>query len=223
MPEPRFPAVLFDVDGTLVDSNYLHIDAWSRAFADVGSPVPAWRIHRAIGMDSGELLDTLLAADAERLGDEAKQRHAEHYARDERRLRPFDGARQLLRSLADRGVQVVLATSAPKQEFEMLRRALQIDDAVAHYTTAEDVDTAKPAPDVVQVALDKAGVGAEAAVMIGDAVWDAQAAGRAGVVTMGVLTGGTSEAELREAGAVAVYDDVAQLLRELDRSPLFGD
>ncbi|MDQ1513460.1 MAG: hypothetical protein QOC59_1302 [Microbacteriaceae bacterium] len=217
----RPQAVLFDIDGTLVDSNYLHVDAWSRAFAEVGHPVPDWRIHRCIGMDSAKLLEELLGDQLDRYADDAKERHTTHYERDAERLRSFDQAQELLRAIAGRGLKVVLATSAPPSEFEMLQQVLQVDDAIAEYTTAGDVSTAKPAPDVVQVALEKAGVGPDAAVMIGDTVWDVEAAGRAGVRAIGVQSGGVSAAELRDAGAIAVYDDVAALLRELDESPLF--
>jgi HAD superfamily hydrolase (TIGR01509 family) len=221
MPEPRYAAVLFDIDGTLVDSNYLHVDAWARALEDVGHPVPVWRIHRAIGMDSAKLMEILLEDDLDRLGDEAKERHSTHYRRDAERLRSFDQAQDLLRALAGRGMKVVLATSAPEEEFELLRKVLEVDDAIAEFTTSEDVSTAKPAPDVVQMALKKAGVDPEQALMIGDAAWDMQAAAKAGVAAVGVRTGGIGPGELRDAGAIAVYDDVAQLLAELDESPLY--
>ncbi len=221
MPDARFTAVLFDIDGTLVDSNYLHVDAWSRAFEDVGRPVPVWRIHRAIGMDSGKLLETLLGDELERYGDDAKERHRIHYRRDAERLRSFEQAQELLRTLADRGLTVVLATSAPEEEFELLQKVLQVDDAVARITTAEDVSTAKPAPDVVQVALKKADVPPAQALMVGDTVWDVEAAGEAGVATVAVRSGGIGAGELTDAGALAVYDDVAHLLSELDSSPLY--
>ena len=215
-------AVLFDIDGTLADTNYLHVDAWLRAFADAGHPVDAWRLHRAIGMDSAKLLGTLLGDDLDRLGDTVKERHRIHYAAQRDRMRRFAGASELLRELADRGLQIVLATSAPQEEFDMLMELLQPGDLVAEVTTAEDVETAKPAPDVVQVALEKAGVSAEEAVMIGDAAWDAEACVRAGVRCIGVLSGGYGASELRDAGAIAVYDDVAGLLADLDNSPLFS-
>lgn len=221
MPDPTASAVLFDIDGTLVDSNFLHIDAWSRSFADVGHPVDQWRIQQAIGRDSGELLETLLGDAAHRLGDAAKERHRQHYARDEERLRPFANADALLRELSGRGFSVVLATSAPPEEFAMLRKVLPVDEAVAQYTTSADVSTAKPAPDVVQVALQKAGVDAGEAVMVGDAVWDIRSAGAAGVRAIGVRSGGIAAAQLREAGAIEVYDDVAQLLEHLDAGPLY--
>jgi HAD superfamily hydrolase (TIGR01509 family) len=221
MPDATCTAVLFDIDGTLVDSNYLHVDAWDRALKDIEHPADVWRIHRAIGMDSGKLIEALLGDAAEELGDAAKERHTHHYERDAERLRAFAHAQDLLRELKDRGLKVVLATSAPANEFEHLQKTLQIDDAVAEYTTSEDVTTAKPEPDVVQVALQKADVGADEAVMVGDSVWDMEAAGRAGVRAIGVRSGGVSDAELERAGAIAVYDDVAQLLRGLDESPLF--
>jgi HAD superfamily hydrolase (TIGR01509 family) len=171
-------------------------------------------------MDSAKLLEALLGDELDRLGDDAKERHTTHYERDAERLRPFEAAQDLLRAIAGRGLKVVLATSAPPHEFELLQKVLAVDDAVAEFTTAGDVSTAKPAPDVVQVALEKAGVDADAAVMVGDTVWDVEAAGRAGVRAIGVLSGGIGEGELREAGAIAVYEDVVALLRELDGSPL---
>ena len=221
MPTATCTAVLFDIDGTLVDTNFLHVDAWLRACADVGHPVDAWRVHRAIGMDSSKLLDTLLDDDAERLGDAVEERHAVHYAAQRDRMRRFAGSRELLRELADRGLQVVLATSAPQEEFDMIIEVLDPGDTVSAVTTSEDVEAAKPAPDVIEVALKKAGVRAEEAVMVGDAAWDAESSRDAGVRCIGVLSGGYGAAELRDAGAVEVYDDVAALLAALDESPLY--
>jgi HAD superfamily hydrolase (TIGR01509 family) len=216
-PEPG--AVLFDIDGTLVDSNFLHVHAWVQAFTEAGHPVDAWRVHRRIGMGSGRLIGELLGDDADRLGDRAKDGHTERYAALADLLRPFEGARQLVRTLAERGVAVVLSTSAAPEEIEKLRAVLQVDDVV-EITGADDVEEAKPEPDLVQAALDRAGVPADRAVFVGDSVWDVEAAGRAGVPCVGVLSGGTSEAELRDAGAVAVYADTAALLADLDGSPL---
>jgi HAD superfamily hydrolase (TIGR01509 family) len=212
-------AVLLDIDGTLVDSNFLHVHAWTLAFAEAGHPVDAWRIHRRIGMGSGRLLDELLGDDADRLADDVKERHAVRYAELADQLRPFAGARDLLRTLADRGLRVVLSTSAAPEEVEKLRAVLDVDDVV-QVTGAEDVEEAKPEPDLVQAALELAGVPAERAVFVGDSVWDVEAAGRAGVVCVGVLSGGTSEAELRDAGAATVVEDAAALLRGLDATPL---
>ena len=215
-------AVLFDIDGTLVDSNYLHIDAWERAFAAVGHPVDSWRIHRSIGMDSGKLLESLLGEDADALGDAAKDRHSEFYLQNTGRLRPFAGARELLAEVGHRGHRVVLATSAPENELEILLDVLDAGPSIEAVTSAEDADTAKPDPTIIQIAIEKAGVPAGSAVMVGDSVWDIVAAERAGVASIGLLSGGFGRQELLDAGAEAVYDDVAELLRELDGSLLAG-
>lgn len=213
-------AVLFDIDGSLVDSNFLHVHAWAESFAAAGHPVDAWRIHRAIGMGSAQLLGELLGDDADRLEEQVKKGHSERYAAMASLLRPFDGARELVQAVSDRGAVVVLATSAPPDELEKLRAVLEIDDVVDAITAAEDVEAAKPEPEIVHVALEKAGCVPASSVFVGDAVWDVVAARRAGVPCVGLLSGGTSAAELTEAGAVAVYDDAAALLRDLDASPL---
>ena len=213
-------AVLFDIDGTLVDSNYVHVNAWMHALRAVGHPVDAWRIHRGQGMGSSELLATLLGEAAEQVGSQAKQHHSEHYQQASDQLRAFDGARDLVVAVAQRGATVVLATSAAPDELELLRSILDIDDAVAGITAAEDVQAAKPEPNLIHVALQRAGVTADRAVYVGDTVWDVQACGKAGVACVGVLSGGISATELTDAGAVAVYDDCRALLHELDTSPL---
>ncbi|MEV0071069.1 HAD family hydrolase [Amycolatopsis sp. NPDC050768] len=219
MPEPT--AVLFDVDGTLVDSNYLHVHAWLRAFHAVDRPVDGWRVHRAIGMGSDKLLVRLLGhADAQQLGSRVKDLHSELYLRDSALLRPFPGARELIRTLAGRGARVVLATSAGPDELEILRKVLDVDDEVAAVIAGKDVEATKPDAEPVVVALDAAGAGSARSIFVGDAVWDVESARRAEVRTVGVLSGGTSAAELREAGAVAVYRDVAEILAQLDDSPL---
>jgi HAD superfamily hydrolase (TIGR01509 family) len=204
-------AVLFDVDGTLIDSNYLHVDSWTRAFEEVGAPVPAWRVHRAIGLDSSRLLDELLGDRADELGDAAKDAHSRLYRELWPRLRRFDGARELLESLHGDGIRVVLATSAPEDELEQLRAVLDCDDVIHAATNADDVETAKPEPDILSVALERAGVDASEALMVGDARWDGIAAVRAGIRFVGVRSGGISAAELSEAGAVEVLDDVSAL------------
>jgi HAD superfamily hydrolase (TIGR01509 family) len=215
-PAPK--AVLFDIDGTLVDSNYLHVDAWSRAFEEVGHPVDAWRIHRSIGLDSAKLLDRLLGDDVDELGDRAKQLHTDLYAEMFDRLRPLPGAVELLHALKDAGIRVVLATSAPEDELEVLTGVLDSDDALHATTSSDDVETAKPEPDIVNVALERAGVDASEALFVGDAVWDMKAAGRAGVRSIGVRTGGFGADELTEAGAASVYDDAAAILKDFGGS-----
>ena len=206
-------AVLFDVDGTLVDSNYLHVDAWQRALAAVGRPVDAWRIHRGIGMDSGGLLADLLGDDADALGERAAEAHSRLYGELADRLRALPGARELIGSLRSRGVAVVLATSAPDEELAVLLRVLGLVEGEVATTNADDVDAAKPHPGIVQVALDRVGTRPEEAVLVGDSVWDMVAAHRAGVAAIGVRSGGVGADELADAGAGEVVDDVHALLR----------
>jgi HAD superfamily hydrolase (TIGR01509 family) len=214
-------AVLFDVDGTLVDSNYLHSVSWWEAFTQAGHDVPTWRIHRAIGMDSHLLLDALLPPDRDRDGDGALQAaHDALYATYWSRLRALPQAADLLRACKKRGLRVVLASSAGEQEFPALRAAIDADDAIDEATSSAHVEQGKPAPDLVQVALERAGVPAGEAVFVGDTVWDVQAARKAGVPCIGLLSGGISARELLEAGAVEVYDDPADLLALLDDSAL---
>ncbi|WP_440708058.1 HAD family hydrolase [Herbiconiux sp. YIM B11900] len=212
---PALRAVLFDIDGTLIDSNYLHVEAWMRAFDDVGAEVDAWTIHRSIGLDSAKLLEAALGDRLDELGERATDRHTVHYEPLQARLRPFAGARELIAELDGLGLRVVLATSAPPEEFEVLSRRLDVDEHLFEATNADDVETAKPEPDIIVSALEKAGVTADEAVMIGDARWDVIAADRAGVRTIGVLTGGIGEEELREAGAAEVYADVSAILKAL--------
>ena len=178
-------AVLFDVDGTLVDSTYVHVAAWLYALQLVDRYVEARRIHRAIGMDGGKLLKELLGSEVESLGEQAKQEHDRRYKMMQHLLKPFDGARDLLRALQTRGIKVVLATSAPPDELTVLRRLLDVEDAVDAVTNADDVETAKPSPDIVSVALERVGVPASEAIFVGDAVWDVRAADALGVVCIG--------------------------------------
>ncbi|WP_378148117.1 HAD family hydrolase [Cnuibacter sp. UC19_7] len=208
-------AVLFDIDGTLIDSNYLHVESFMQAFEEVGVEMSAWRVHRAIGLDSSRLLEELLGERAQEIGDQVKEGHSRLYRELWPRLRRFDGARELLETLHERGIRVVLATSAPEDELEELLRVLDCDDVIHATTNGDDVETAKPEPDILGVALERAGVTADEALMVGDARWDAVAAGRAGIRMVGVRSGGISEGELRDAGALEVHDDVAALLRAL--------
>jgi HAD superfamily hydrolase (TIGR01549 family) len=216
----RSGAVLFDIDGTLVDTNYLHVTAWLDAFREVGHPVNGADIHRAIGMGSPQLLERLLGGElAGEVGDRVKAEHAERYRRNFETLRAFEGARQLVQRVAGRA-RAVLASSASPDELEALRATLDVDDVVDAVIGGGDVNAAKPEPDVVQVALERIGVGPDAAVFVGDTVWDIEACEKAGVPCIAVLTGGIGDAELRDAGAIAVYRSVADLLINLEDSPL---
>ncbi|MER7953746.1 HAD family hydrolase [Streptomyces sp. NPDC096030] len=217
----RRSAALFDLDGTLVDTTYLHTLAWWQAMRQHGHDVPMARIHRAIGMGADRILDALLGSGRSRSDDESiAGAHGTLYAVWYDVLRPFEGAADLLRATAARGWTVVLASSASEDEVAAIRRALDADEVIAAATAGSDVDTTKPAPDLVEQALEEVGAEAEDAVFVGDTVWDVEAAGRAGVPCVAVLTGGASREELEKAGAVAVYEDAAELLRRVDTSPL---
>lgn len=220
MPDTPTTAVLFDIDGTLADSNYAHIDAWWRAFRAVGESVDAWRVHRAIGMDSSMLLEELLPDASDEVRDTAKQFHTAFYSEHMPQLRLLPGARELLAGVAARGHAVVLATSAPQNELDRLLDLLDAGEWVSVVTSGEDVEQAKPDPGIVRIALERAGVDADHAVMVGDAMWDVESSGRVGVTCIGVMTGGIGGDELRGAGAAAVYDDAAALLADLDDSPI---
>ena len=209
--------VLFDVDGTLVDSTYLHAVCWWRALRQHDHDVPMARIHRAIGMGSDKILDELLSSDRDRdKDDDLRTGHAALYAQFWDSLRPQPGAADLVRACAERGLTVGLASSAAPQEFAVLRRVLDVDDVVAGATNSGDAEESKPDPDIVQAALDRTGLAADDVVFVGDAVWDVYAAGKLSIPCIGLTCGGISAAELRDAGAVAVYADPAELLRNLD-------
>ncbi|OBI62182.1 HAD family hydrolase [Mycobacterium sp. E796] len=210
------PAVLFDVDGTLVDSNYLHVYAWQRAFDAEGMPVAAWQIHRCIGMDGGTLVRTLSNDAPDDVQDRLSDGHSRYYREVTPLLAPLPGARELLQRVAALGLQVVLASSAPEDELKTLLKTLDCDEVIAAKTSSRDVDTAKPDPGIVQVALDRAGVDADHAVFVGDAVWDAHAAAAAGLPCIGLLSGGISRAELEAVGASPIFTDPQDLLEHLD-------
>jgi HAD superfamily hydrolase (TIGR01509 family) len=217
MPEPHERrGVLFDVDGTLVDTNYLHVVAWWQAFRSQEHDVSMADLHRTVGQGSDRFVSSILGHDDEKVADA----HSDFYGPWKHQLTAFPGAADLLRTTKKAGLSVVLATSASKQEAEHLTAAIDADDAIDVVTTSADADASKPEPDIVQTALDRAGLRAENALFVGDTVWDVQAAGRAGLLCICVLSGGISEGELREAGAITVYRDVAHLLADFDSSPL---
>ena len=222
MNTTRSPAVLFDVDGTFVDSNYLHVHAWQRAFDAEGVAVEAWRIHRCIGMDGSTLVRTLAGNAGEGVGERLVDLHTHYYREIAPLLRPLPGAQELLKRVAELGLQVVLATSAPEDELVILREVLGCDDVISGVTSSGDVDTAKPEPDIVEVALGRAHVTAQRAVFVGDAVWDAEASARAQVPSIGLLSGGVSRDELENAGATEVFENPLELLAQLDHSWIAG-
>jgi HAD superfamily hydrolase (TIGR01509 family) len=214
-------AAILDIDGTLVDTNYHHVISWARAFARHDITVALWRIHRHIGMGGDQVVSALCGDEVEeRLGDELRDAEGGFYMELINEVRPMEGARELIEDLRRRGHPVVLASSAKDEEVEHYLDLLDARELANAWTTSGDVERTKPAPDLVHSALQKLGEEAGSAVMVGDTPWDVRSAAEAGVETITVITGGFSEQELREAGAVEVFESVAELRARLDRTRL---
>jgi HAD superfamily hydrolase (TIGR01509 family) len=212
---------ILDIDGTLVDTNYQHAIAWYRAFRGHGIVLPVWRIHRHIGMGGDQLVTALTGDRTEReLGDEIRSDEKTRYFEMIEEVETMDSSRELIEELKRRGHTVVLASSAKEDEVEHYLDLLQARQLADGWTTSGDVEATKPAPDLVSAALERAGGSADEAVMVGDTPWDVEAAGNAGVQTLAVLTGGFSAQELRDAGALDVFESVRELCDALDRTPL---
>ena len=210
---------ILDVDGTLVDTNYHHTLAWYRAFLRHDLVLPLWRIHRHIGMGGDQLVASLCGEEVEQaLGDRIRDAEKDRYMELIDEVRPFPSARKLIDALRERGQPVVLASSAKSHEVDHYLDLLDARDVVEGWTTAADVERTKPHPDLVGAAIEKAGGGA--AVMVGDSTWDCEAARRCGVETVALLTGGFSEEELRDAGAVEVFDSIEALRSSIEQTPL---
>jgi HAD superfamily hydrolase (TIGR01549 family) len=213
------PVAILDVDGTLVDSNYQHTIAWYRAFRQHGHVLPIWRIHRHIGMGGDQLVGSLCGDEVEdEQGDDLRAAEKTLYLQLIEEVEPLAGARDLIVDLKHRGRRVVLASSAKPDEIEHYLDLLDARGLADAWTSSGDVEATKPEPDLVEAALESVGGGE--AVMVGDSTWDCEAAARAGVKTLAVLTGGFSEQELCEAGAVAVYSSIEELRRRLSDTPL---
>ena len=212
-------AAILDVDGTLVDTNYHHALAWYRAFREHGVVVPVWRLHRHVGM-GGEKYVAAVAGDEveERLGDALRDRWEELFDGVLDEISPLEGAKELLVELKERGHRVVLASSSIEAHLDAFLDLVDARDVADAWTMKDDVEASKPEPDLVRAALDKAET--EDAIMVGDTPWDVESARAAGIDTVCVLTGGFSEAELRDAGAVAVYESVEALRQRLDETSL---
>jgi HAD superfamily hydrolase (TIGR01509 family) len=212
---------VLDIDGTLVDTNYHHAVAWFRAFRQHGFVLPLWRIHRHIGMGGDQLVAALAGEgfDAAQ-GDDVRAAESVLYQELIHEVQPLEGARKLIEDLKGNGHTVVLASSAKSEELEHYLTLLDARTLADDWTDSSDVEQTKPEPDLLLAALEKVGAEAGDAVMIGDSVWDCRAAKRAGVRSVGVLTGGFSDQELTEAGASAVYSAVEELRQSLDETPL---
>jgi phosphoglycolate phosphatase-like HAD superfamily hydrolase len=211
--------VIFDIDGTLVDTNYQHALAWYRAFRQEGIVIPIWQIHRAIGIGSDRVVEMLAGEDVEaKLGGTLRDAQGPLYGQMIDEVEPMKGAHELLRDIKQAGQPIILASSAKQEEAERYIDLLDARAFVDAYTTSDEVKASKPEPDIVHAAVDKAGGGA--AAMIGDSTWDCKAATRAKLPSIGVLTGGFSEQELTEAGATIVFDSVEHLREHLSTTTL---
>jgi HAD superfamily hydrolase (TIGR01549 family) len=213
------PIAVLDVDGTLVDTNYHHAIAWYRAFREHGLTLPVWRIHRHVGLGGDQLVAAVAGKRVEdRQGDSIRAAETALYADLIGEVQPFADARRLLELLGDRGHRLVLASSGKPDEVDHYLDLLGARDLVEAWTTSGDVKRTKPDPDLVVAATEK--VGGDEAVMVGDSTFDCEAAARADVPTVAILTGGFSEQELRQAGATAVFESLSELCERLDETPL---
>jgi HAD superfamily hydrolase (TIGR01549 family) len=207
-------AAILDIDGTLVDTNYHHALAWYRAFRQHEVVLPVWRIHRSIGMGGDQLVAALAGDEVEReQGDGIRAAEKPLYMAMIEEVEPFAGARELIGELKGRGHAVVLASSAKSDEVDHYVSQLEAKERVDGWTTSADVDRTKPEPDLVKAAIEMAGT--DDAVMVGDSVWDCEAAKRAGIPSIGVLTGGYSADELSDAGASRVFESIEELRGDL--------
>jgi HAD superfamily hydrolase (TIGR01509 family) len=212
---------ILDIDGTLVDTNYQHAIAWFRAFCSQEIVLPIWRIHRHIGMGGDQVVEALCDERIEReLGDAIRHAESEEYSKLIGEVRTMEGSRELIEELKRRGHTVVFASSAKEDEVEHYLDLLDARELADSWTTSADVEATKPDPDLVHAALDKAGGEGSDAVLVGDTPWDVEAAGRAGVATLAVLTGGFAAQELWDAGAISVFESVAELGERLDVTAL---
>ena len=212
---------ILDIDGTLVDTNYQHAIAWFRAFVRHEIVLPIWRIHRHLGMGGDQLVGSLCSEQVENeRGDAIRAAEKEEYARLVDEVKTMERSRELIEALTDRGHVVVLASSAKEDEVEIYLDLLDARELTDAWTTSADVESTKPAPDLVHAAMKRVSADSGEAVMVGDTPWDVKAAAAADVGTLAVMTGGFSEQELREAGALAVFESVADLCQRLDETPL---
>jgi HAD superfamily hydrolase (TIGR01509 family) len=212
---------ILDIDGTLVDTNYHHAIAWYRAFRQHDVILPIWRIHRHIGMGGDQLVAALTDdATEEEKGDDIRTAEKALYMALIEEVEPLAGARDLIERLKGDGKTVVLASSAKPDEVEHYLDLLGARELADGWTTSGDVEQTKPQPDLVHAALEKAGADAGDAVMLGDTPWDCKAAEAAGVPTIALITGGFSEDELRDGGAIAVFRSIPDLLDRLGETPL---
>ena len=214
---------IVDVDGTLVDTNYHHALAWYRAFRHHGLTIPLWKIHRHIGMGGDQIVPALAGEDfAEEHGEDVRETEKGCYRELIDEVEPLPGARALLERLKEEGHTIVLASSAKEEELDDYLDLLEARDIADSWTMSADVEATKPEPDLVKAALEKGDAAAGDAIMVGDSTYDCEAAERAGVRSIAVLSGGFAAEELRESGAMAVFDSAEELLERIDETPFAG-
>jgi phosphoglycolate phosphatase-like HAD superfamily hydrolase len=216
-PSGSFDTAVLDLDGTLVDSVYQHVVAWRSAFLTVGLDVPAARIHRAVGMGGDRLVTEVAGRSAEAaVGDEVRAVHGERFEALIPHVTATEGALELIEALRHHHLKVVVASSGEQEQTERLLTLLDAGQSLDDWVSGPEVNASKPAPDLLDAALDR--VDGDAAVVIGDAVWDVATAQERKLPCIGLLTGGISEAELRDAGASAVFASPAELTKDLERT-----
>ena len=215
---------IVDVDGTLVDTNYQHAIAWYRAFREHGLTIPVWKVHRHIGMGGDQIVPALAGEEfAEEHGKEVRDTEKGCYRELIDEVEPLPKARALLERLKEEGHTIVLASSAKEEELDDYLDMLDARELADAWTMSADVEVTKPEPDLVRAALDKGDAAAGDAVMVGDSTWDCEAAERAGVRSIAVLSGGFATRELSDAGAMAVFDSVEELLAKFEETPFAAD
>jgi HAD superfamily hydrolase (TIGR01509 family) len=215
-------AVIFDVDGTLVDSVDLHAHAWVDAFRDYGHQVDFEKVRAQIGKGGDELMPVFLSKAEMKQHGEELENHRRQLLKDNYlpKVKGFPMVKELFKRLLADGKQLVLASSAKKDELETYKKAAGIEDLIQAETSADDVEKSKPYPDIFEQAIKRLNVRPEEAIVVGDTPYDAEAAAKAGLRTSGLLCGGWSDEELKDAGCIAIYKDPAELLAEYDKSPL---
>ena len=220
----EMPAVLFDLDGTLLDSNYQHVNAWSEALLEEGIVIPRWKIHRRVGMSGKSMLQELLRELPRRHSielDKLERKHDSKFRKVIADVQLLPGATQLLKHLSQRAIRVAIATTGGRQQTSLLLKRFKLPSGIP-VLTGDQVEKAKPSPDVFALAAQTLNVPIDDCIVVGDSVWDLLAAGRKSALGVGVLSGGYGREELERAGAFRVYSDPADLLMHIEQLGLPG-
>lgn len=224
-PKSTDPAILFDLDGTLIDTVYRHVTSWAAALREAGIVVPDWKIHRRIGMSGSALVRQLVREHGLRYSnnqqEKLEKKHDLFFRKAMSSVQPLPGAEALLRHLSRLGVRWAIATTGGRKQTKKLLRKLRIP-AQPTVVTGDDVAKAKPSPDVFVAAANRLGVPVENCIVVGDSIWDMLAAGRRRALSVGLLSGGYSQAELEQAGAFRIYADPADMLEHIEDVGLGG-